>query len=193
MTKTEALHEFQLDDAFYEDDLIDLYEEKIFEFKQYFLSKTPIFKLFESKLSKLEKIGNAYNLLTNINVEFTETKLEFNGSQAEILANYLHFQEEKNRMKTKISNSENAFELVSWVKNLLELEKMNAQHWFSEIEIDANILVSKEPNPMEILEGIKIYQQNSGFNFDQLKKLENNPPEILIQEMKRLSLLFKKY
>jgi hypothetical protein len=193
MTKTEALHEFQLNDAFDEDDLIDLYEEKIFEFKQYFLSKTPIFKLFESKLSKLEKIGIAYNLLTNINVEFTETKLEFNGSQLEILANYLYFQEEKNRIKTKISNSENALELVSWVKNLLELEKTNAQHWFSEIEIDANILVSKEPNPMEILEGIKIYQQNSGFNFDQLKKLENNPPEILIQEMKRLSLLFKKY
>ncbi len=193
MTKTEALHEFQLDDAFDEDHLIDLYEEKIFEFKQYFLSKTPIFKLFESKLSKLKKIGNAYSLLTNINIEFTETKLEFNGSQIEILANYLHFQEEKNRMKTKISNSENAFELVSWVKNLLELEKINAQHWFSEIEIDANILVSKEPNPMEILEGIKIYQQNGGFNLDQLKKLENNPPEILIQEMKRLSLLFKKY
>ncbi len=193
MTKTEALHEFQLDNTFDEDDLIDLYEEKIFEFKQYFLSKTPIFKLFESKLSKLEKIGNAYSLLTNSNVEFTETKLEFNGSQTDILANYLHFQEEKNRMKTKISNSDNALELVSWVKNLLELEKMNAQQWFSEIEIDANILVSKEPNPMEILEGIKIYQQNSGFNFDQLKKLENNPPEILIQEMKRLSLLFKKY
>lgn len=193
MTKTEALREFQLDDAFDEDDLIDIYEEKIFEFKQYFLSKTPIFKLFESKLSKLEKIGNAYSLLTNTNVEFTETKLEFNGSQAEILANYLRFQEEKNRMKTKISHSENAFELVSWVKNLLELEKMNAEHWFSEIEIDANILVSKEPNPMEILERIKIYQQNGGFNFNQLKKLENNPPEILIQEMKRLSLLFKKY
>jgi hypothetical protein len=193
MTKTEALHEFQLDDAFDEDNLIDLYEEKIFEFKQYFLTKTPIFKLFESKLSKLEKIGNAYSLLTNSKVEFTETKLEFNGSQAEILANYLRFQEEKNRMKTKISHSENAFELVSWVKNLLELEKMNAQHWFSEIEINANILVSKEPNPMEILEGIKIYNQNGGTNFHQLKKLENNPPEILIQEMKRLSLLFKKY
>lgn len=193
MTKTEALQEFQLDGAFGKDDLIDLYEEKIFEFKQYFLSKTPIFKLFESKISKLEKIGNAYSLLTNSNVEFNETKLEFNDSQAEILANYLHFQEEKNRIKTKISNSENAFELVSWVKNLLKLEKMNAQHWFSEIEIDANILVSKEPNPMEILEGIKIFNQNGGTNFDQLKKLENNPPEILIQEMKRLSLLFKKY
>ena len=141
----------------------------------------------------MEKIGNAYKLLTNSKVTFHETKLEFNGSQVEILANYLHFQEEKNRLKTKISNSENAFELVSWVKNLLELEKINAQHWFSEIEIDANILVSKEPNPMEILEGIKIYQQNGGFNFDQLKKLENNPPEILIQEMKRLSLFFKKY
>lgn len=193
MTKTEALHEFQLEDNFDEDDLIDLYDEKIFDFKQYFLSKTPIFKLFESKLSKLEKIGNAYHLLTNINLEFTETKLEFNSSQPEILANYLHFQEEKNRIKTKISNSENAFELISWVKNLLELEKMNSQHWFSQLEIDANILVSKEPNPMEILEGIKIFNQNGGTNFDQLKKLENNPPEILIQEMKRLSLLFKKY
>lgn len=193
MTKTEALHEFQLNDTFDENDLIDLYEDKIFEFKQYFLSKTPIFKLFESKLSKLEKIGNAYNILTNIKVEFNASRLEFNGSQTEILANYLRFQEEKNRIKTKISNSSNDLELVSWVKNLLELEKINAQDWCSEVKIDANILVSKEPNPMEILEGIKIYQQNGGDNFDQLKKLENNPPEILIQEMKRLSLLLKKY
>jgi len=193
MTKFEALKEFQLDDAFDEADLIDLYEEKIFEFKQYFLTKTPIFKLFESKISKLEKVGNAYNILTNIKVEFNETRLEFKSSQTEILANYLDFQEEKNRIKTKISNSKNAFELVSRVKNLLELEKINAQDWCSEVKIDANILVSKEPNPMEILEGIKIYNQNGGQNFDQLKKLENNPPEILIQEMKRLSLLFKKY
>ena len=193
MTKPEALKEFQLDDAFDEADLIDHYEEKIFEFKQYFLTKTPIFKLFESKISKLEKVGNAYNILTNIKVEFSETRLEFKSSQTKILANYLHFQEEKNRIKTKISNSKNAFELVSWVKNLLELEKINAQDWYSEVKIDANILVSKEPNPMEILEGIKIYNQNDGQNFDQLKKLENNPPEILIQEMKRLSLLFKKY
>ena len=193
MTKTEALHEFQLDDAFDENDLIDLYEEKIFKFKQYFLSKTPIFKLFESKISKLEKVGNAYNLLTNINVEINETKLEFNGSQTEILTNYLRFQEKKNSIKTKISNSESASELVFWVKNLLELEKINAQLWFSEIEINANTLVSKESNPMEILERIKIFNQNGGTNFDQLKKLENNPPEILIQEMKRLSLLFKKY
>jgi len=193
MTKFEALKEFQLDDAFDEADLIDLYEEKIFEFKQYFLTKTPIFKLFESKISKLEKVGNAYNILTNIKVEFNETRLEFKSSQTEILANYLDFQEEKNRIKTKISNSKNAFELVSRVKNLLELEKINAQDWCSEVKIDANILVSKEPNPMEILEGIKIYSQNGGQNFDQLKKLENNPPEILIQEMKRLSLLFKKY
>jgi len=193
MTKTEALHEFHLDDALDEDDLIDLYEGKIFEFKQYFLSKTPIFKLFESKISKLENIGNAYNFLSNSTDEINETKLEYNGSQTEILINYLHFQEKKNSIKTKISNSQNAFELVSWVKNLIELEKINAQDWYSEVKIDANILVSKEPNPMEILEGIKIYNQNGGQNFNQLKKLENNPPEILIQEMKRLSLLFKKY
>jgi hypothetical protein len=193
MTKTEALHEFHLDDAFVEDDLIDLYEGKIFEFKQYFLSKTPIFKLFESKISKLENIGNAYNFLSNSTDEINETKLEYNGSQTEILINYLHFQEKKNSIKTKISNSQNAFELVSWVKNLIELEKINAQDWYSEVKIDANILVSKEPNPMEILEGIKIYNQNGGQNFNQLKNLENNPPEILIQEMKRLSLLFKKY
>jgi len=193
MTKTEALHEFQLEDSFDEEDLIDLYEEKIFEFKQYFLSKTPIFKLFESKLSKLEKIGKAYNFLNNQTFELVEIDLEFTSFQDDVLSSYLHFQAQKNQLKTRISNSNDAFETIHWVNQLVALEKSNAEIWFSEIEIDANILVSKEPNPMEILEGIKIFNQNGGMNFDQLKKLENNPPEILIQEMKRLSLLFKKY
>jgi hypothetical protein len=182
-----------LEDSFDEEDLIDLYEEKIFELKQYFLSKTPIFKLFESKLSKLEKIGKAYNFLNNQTFELVEIDLDFIPIQDDVLSSYLHFQAQKNLLKTRISNSNDAFETILWVNQLLALEKSNAEIWFSEIEIDANILVSKEPNPMEILEGIKIFNQNGGTNFDQLKKLENNPPEILIQEMKRLSLLFKKY
>ncbi len=46
---------------------------------------------------------------------------------------------------------------------------------------------------MEILKAIKQFEISNGKTFDDLKKNRNNPPEILISEMKRLSLLFEKY
>lgn len=193
MTISEALQIFEIDGNIEKDELIDIYEEKIFQFSQYFLSKTPISKLFESKYFQLEKIGFSFDLLANEQTQNPLSTLDFSAPSEYILPHYLHFQRKKNWLKTEISKAKSAVQLIYFAKKLVELEKLNAEIWFSELEMDPKVLVSREPNPMEILESIKIFNLAGGETFEQLKKLENNPPEILIQEMKRLSLLFKKY
>ena len=46
---------------------------------------------------------------------------------------------------------------------------------------------------MEILEAVKAFREKGGTSFDALKKSQNQAPEALVNEMKRLSLLFFKY
>ena len=60
MTKNEALLFFPLNG---EVEIIDLYEEYLFEYKTYFLTKYPIEKVFSAKAKKMNQMHNAFILL----------------------------------------------------------------------------------------------------------------------------------
>lgn len=188
------------------DELQDAYEEQLFEYKQFFLSKAPVSKLFEGRMGKLRKLGDAYGLLadlddnerivTNPGTDARPSKVNFPLPSKEgtfIIEAYKSFQEQKNELKRLISNATSAQELIHLAQSLIHLEKQNAAQWSTALESEDGIIVSREPDPMYLLEAIKTYNKQDGETFAQLKNLENNPPEILIQEMKRLSLLFKKF
>ena len=51
----------------------------------------------------------------------------------------------------------------------------------------------KENDEMLVLKSIRDYKQNGGCIFEDLKKNRNNPPELLLKEMKRLNLIRLKY
>lgn len=176
------------------DESEDAFDDLFFEHKKYFLTKVPVRKLLEARYKKLIELETAATVL-NLKMDDSPLleKISFD-SNASILSTFQSFQQAKNQLKTQISNAKSIKTLISSVDNLLENELMFAQLWHEEsLEITTDILVSKEVDPMELLRGIQQYNLQNGNTFEQLKKLENNPPEILIQEMKRLSLLFKKY
>lgn len=189
MTREEALKFFLIED---EEDAEDAYEEQLFEQKKFFLSKAPISKLFESRISRLQKIGDAY-LLLNGNISTSAFSVLPEIEFPTIHATYLAFQKAKNGLKGLISNSDSAFDIAALARMLVQLETANASVWNTALDDEEGVIISKEPDPMYLLEAIKAYQLHGGETFLQLKNLENNPPEILVQEMKRLSLLFKKY
>ncbi len=237
MTREEAFRLFgDLED---EDEIQDFYEEQLFDYKKFFLSKAPIAKLFEGRVRKLRKLGEAY-VLISLNREGAKGAMKdgvwldvplgpgansnniplaiplipgANGSlrgylrwwssravlslpskgEESILEIFKDFQKAKNELKRLISNAGSAEELVGLAEALVALEKENASHWEVALESEEDIIVSKEPDPMYLLEAIQAYRAKGGETFGQLKKLENNPPELLLQEMKRLSLLFKKF
>lgn len=176
------------------EDIKEIYEQEIFELKQFFLSKAPISKLFKGRISKLLKLQEAFE-----RVKSSDAKLEIDFSEpkenSNLLDSYLSFQAAKNNLRLLITNELDGANLIQWVEMLIQLEKHNAKQWYSERELEEtdDIIVSKEPNPIDIFEAIKEYQKQGGFTLQQIKDLENNPPNVLVQEMKRLSLLFKKF
>jgi len=69
---------------------------------------------------------------------------------------------------------------------------MYASCWFTD-EVNTSEIVSKEPDPMDVLKAIRAYNENGGFTFEDLRFDKNNPPAVLIKERNRLSLLVTKF
>jgi hypothetical protein len=175
------------------DDLFDLYDERLFEYKQFFLSKTPIRKVFEAKLEKLTQMNQAYEMITgnqdvlsdaepNETIDFSDTiRIAFN-----------QWEELKGKSKQLIMHSKNAFSLRENVLYYLNVVDEYRLKWYTGIDIDSEIpQLSKEEDPMDVLAEIKSFEQEGGVYFEDILKLGTN--SFLLKEMKRLSLLVKKY
>jgi len=175
------------------DDLQDMYEEKLFEYKQFFLSKSPIAKLFAAKLTRMQHLHEAFMLLGGELEPETIELTDFPAFTAEIRSSYDAYQAQKNGFRRQLSNGRSAYVIAACAEALVILEKQFAACWFTEAVAVEEVIVSKDPDPMEVLHAISQYAEQGGTRFAQLKNLENNPPQVLVHEMKRLSLLFKKY
>lgn len=187
MTKEEALSFFKGDI----EDIDDLYEEQLFELKNQLLSIVPISKIVLPRIKKIEQLSTAYKLLSKhiFSEKYIETNHKFNEN---ILDTYLNYQDAKGKLRLLLLNSLLPENIILYATHLVKLELAFASNWKSEI-IDEKCIVSKQPDPMEVLSAIREYNTNGGITFGDLKSTKNNPPELLIQERNRLSLLVSKY
>lgn len=191
MTQKEALLFFPFEEG---DDLHDLYEERLFEFSQFFISKTPIRKVFQAKEKKMMQMHEAFVLLGGRNVPIHFLKQNFSdlNPTETILETFNNYQTCKNQIKNKLTKSVSAIETSYWMHQLIELEMTYSEKWFvSEIEESSQTIISKEPDPMSILSAIKEFNSNGGFTFADFVNKRNILPELLLNEMKRLSLYRK--
>ena len=172
------------------DDLDDLFEERLFEFKQFFIQKTIIPKVFEAKIEKLLKIDKAYNILKNNLKEQFSTSFKIENPfeiEQNILTVFNRYQIQKNEIKTQLQQSQSTVELIQYVRTLILLTKFYLDKWV-DIPTHKEIVVSKEPDPMELLKAIKEFNLKGGVNFVDISEKINICPDILIFESKRLSL-----
>ncbi len=172
----------------------EIYEQEIFELKQFFLSRAPIAKLFKGRIAKLNKLQAAFEEINSNQIK-SDFEISFPENSIYLLDSYTNYQAVKNKIRLLISNELNGVNLIPLVQKLIDLEKDHAKQWsiLDDSELDETVVVSKEPNPIDILNAINEYQLKGNKTLEELKRNENNPPIVLIQEMKRLSLLFKKY
>ena len=73
MTKKEAFLFFPHTD---QDDLYDLYEERLFEYKTFFITKFPIEKVYKAKEKKLLQMHEAFTVLSGKEATFKEPFFE---------------------------------------------------------------------------------------------------------------------
>ncbi len=193
MTKKEALLFFPHDP---EDDLDDLWEERLFEQKQFFLTRPPIAKVFQARLNKLEKQYNAYLLLTeeldNVKVmNHPEVVYSFPNDVIETFNEYHSF---RNKFKHEVLKSNDFNSLRKVIDAWMTLENTYAAQWFynESKQDDIDVVQSKEPDPMVILEKLKKARNDKNIKtFDNLQKHYNVLDEVIRKEVKRLTLLKK--
>lgn len=189
MTKEEALIFFKLGE---DQDLEDAYELGLFEFKQFFLSKLPLVKVFHAKLAKMDKWNRAYSVLANENPSEVESDLMHDARwhfEDDVLAAFSKFQEDKRFILLDLQKSEKADDLKTEVLKLLSLHQAYWSLWITEKELDFEITqLTKEPDPMELLSAIRTFNLKGGLTFDDLYRDEFRE-ELLLIESKRLTLL----
>lgn len=173
----------------------DYYEEQLFEFKQFFLNKSPIRKVFLSKLEKLKKMEMAYC------VQVDKDWPHFDQFQANrepifsdnVLAAFQQFEREKGQFKLKLMTAFDGVSLYRAVVDYLTVCMAYRQKWLlpegEELNYEGN--VSKDPDPMYVLKEIRQFNEQGGEEFTDVLKFGSN--SFLLNEMKRVSLLNKNY
>ena len=194
MTKREALLFFPFDDL--EDEIEEVYEGVLFEYKLFFQSKVPIRKVFCSKIHKLKKMHEAFLVLGG-KIESVNLELDLKLTNGSMLDVFNQYQRLRNSIKVQLLSVENAIELEQIIIDYLLLEEEYRIHW-PHIEIDEGeqISVSVEPDSMLLLKALKELDLDKTVNFNDLEsksaeKKENNSLNIILMEAKRLSLLRK--
>lgn len=195
MDRSEALLFFPVESG---DDLEDFYEERLFEVKQFLLTRPPIAKVFQSKIKKLKKMQAAYELLSE---KTAKTAINFQALpqpdfSSIVISCFHQLHDYRTAIKSQVLKSESVTELSSVLNSWLKVELKYQENWrYPETENDSqNVIISKEPDPMELLAELKKWDANEPAikSFKELKENYSFLPNLVQLEVKRLTLLYNK-
>src|SRR5690554_4428521 len=178
-----------------EDDLEDLWEQRLFEQKQFFLTHPPIRKVWKARLNRLTQQYKAYSILIQQpEEEVTNDIILINENlfPNDFIAAFHAFHALRNQYKAKLLQAQTLNEINNIVHQWLNTEWQFAKHWsLPESEHhEIEVIRSKEPDPMELLKALKDTEktiQSSSLSI--LKENYNNLNESIQKEVKRLTLL----
>ena len=192
MTEKEALLYFPHDSN---DDLDDLWEERLFEQKQFFLTRPPLAKVFQAKLKKLGLQYQAFLTLKHENdkIKSLSSESENYSFPEDLIECFNAYHNYRNQFKQELLRAIDFQPLKKVIDSWLAMEAAYAQQWKIEKSLDSEIEVikSKEPDPMELMEGLKMAAKKNIETFTTLQSRLNDVNEIVLKEVKRLTLLAK--
>jgi hypothetical protein len=190
MTQKEALLFFPLTN---EAEIEDLYEDLLFEYKQFFINKFPLKKVFEAKEKKMLQMQKAYILLGGKNSAFLSNFIDTNYNfPFSIKESFQLYQKERNILKNNILKSISTIELSFFIHKLLNLQESYTEKWLIVSNLpDTEIQITNEPDPMSLLNAINEFNSKGGITFDELNSKRNILPDLILNEAKRLSLSIK--
>ncbi|MDX1651847.1 MAG: hypothetical protein R3277_05110 [Brumimicrobium sp.] len=188
MTKTEAKIFFPFAEG---EDPEELWEQRFFEQKQFFLTRPPMEKVFKSRISKLQKQYEAYLVLGGeevaLQAEMPEEEIAFSDS---VLVSFRLFHDYRNKFKSKILQAQHPEQLAKIIDVWTAMERKYHALWSNDVSKsnETEVALSKEPDPMEVLKAIKEFGGEE-LMFSELHARYALLPEILQNEVKRLTLL----
>lgn len=193
MTEKEALVVIGALDR--DDDLRDLLEDALFEIKQFIISKPLISKLIDGQIKKLEKLSEVVRVLNIDSKNSANTKEEWlhQFSNESILSVLNSFELKKAKLKQYLSFTDSPSEMIYVISQLIQLQADYSACWpLIEVAEDEGVVISKEPDVMQLLVEIKKMSTEGILAFQQLTQISLDQYPAMQQELKRLSLLRKK-
>jgi hypothetical protein len=173
-----------------QDEIASEFEAKLFELKQFFIQNVPIRKVWNSKLKKLERLDFARRVLCDLPVDTAIYGVypipDFSN---DLLTAFNQYQTEKNMIRQKILMSSTFSDLLNSAHTYLTLTDNYASLWSCDDAGLGEVVVSKSPDDMLILNEIKSVEEEGLKTFKDLIDLPDD--HVLILESKRLTLLLK--
>ncbi|MEY4521326.1 MAG: hypothetical protein RIT10_511 [Bacteroidota bacterium] len=178
------------------EDAFDAFEEQLFALKQFFVAKPILHTTFRAKQKKLIQLQNAVAVF-EIDFKQPLSIVEINTfNDTKFSTVFEQFQLAKNNLKLAINSSNNPIEISALVERLIELATNYYRCWKINATFDTSaVILSKEPDPMELLAAIHA-ANSSGINtFEELAENLNQQNEaisILQLEAARCSMIYEK-
>ena len=175
------------------DDLEELFEQHLFEFKQYFVYKPVISRLFNAQLDKLKGASEAANVLGLYFPIAVEEELNGTTYPENIERAFLLYEKRRSELRIQMMQGVSPNELVQKVQILLAEQQAYFKCWpLVEVDEINQIVLANEPDPMDLLKEIKTMSIRGIQNFSDLSFEENGTCVTFWNEMKRVSLLRQK-
>lgn len=174
-----------------EDDLEDVIEDKLFEFKQFFLSKPIIWSTFKARLVKLAIVKEAIACF-EASESMPIVSLPTFQSTENVLEAFQSFQQVRNVCFLAITRSTSCQELEIIIDSLLMSHATYTSLWPDIAFVSSTVILSKEPDPMDLLVAIKSVNLSGIKTFADLAEKLTEESVWVANESKRLFLLHQK-
>jgi len=172
----------------------------LFDAKQFFTKQPIIRQVFQQRITKLKRQYEALVIVTN-EPEQIEAVDEGKENQFEkyiqnakhnLIDQFNGFQAEKTKLYGSIFSSKSIVELIGYVEEVLQAYDTFLELWDWPFEGDANVLIGKEPDVMEVLNAIKQLEKLKIFTIGELHQRKESCPEVLNNELLRMQALKKR-
>lgn len=171
-------------------DFEEVYEEKVFEIKQFFVSQIIHPKLFKSRLKKLQSLNEAFEKLGGELVSLESQKLIVSGST--IVEVFDDYQKKLGELKRDLMLTADGQRIYSVVNQMIDLTYDYAIKWsVSNIECDNLTKLSEKFDPMDLFNATRKAKEENIIEFRQLAEIDRH--NLLYREAKRLNLWTKMY
>jgi len=167
----------------------EAYEEHLFTAKQFFLSRFPISKVFNGRMEKLRRIHEAYLFFGGQSQVFESIFVPFDVKSSSVMATFNAYNLTRNKLKIELNRSLCVLQLEGVLNQMFKITKEYAILWQMEKGNFNNVIIGKEPDPMEILSALHEAGGARDLTFGDLSGLDEENP--LKREAKRLSLWLK--
>ena len=185
MTKEEALIYLPVSDGV---DLEDVYDERMFSFREFFISSVPTTALYSAKISQLKMIHKAYEILADekIAADFSELEL-LPYTEENIFDLVIAFQKNNSSFKYQVMMSESMLDLIDLAEQMLINMKNYALCWRLDLKLEGvDVKVTQPTDELELLKELELLHKDGRATLAEIPKL--NSKSCVFKEAIRLSL-----